>query len=159
MRRLHHPASPQDDTDLLDDGFRLAPPAQLNPFAERPSSSVGAAAAANFVEGGEGGVVRVVEGVEVALGGGDGSVTEAFLDDLKVGAAGQEPGCVGVAEVVDADLGVQVGFQGGLPDPVAEPVGGDVAVGLPAAGFARVVLAVDAAAGPVFLVDQDVGEA
>lgn len=50
--------------------------------------SIGAAAAADFVEGGEGGVVGVVEGVEVALGGGDGSVAEAFFDDLKVCAAG-----------------------------------------------------------------------
>lgn len=113
--------------------------------------SVGAAAGADLVEGGEGGVVGVIEGVQVALGGGDRSMPEAFLDDLEVGAAGQEPGCVGVAEVVDADLEVQVGLlEGGLPDPVAEPVGGDVAVGFAAAGFARVVLAVGAAAGPVF---------
>src|ERR1044072_1872913 len=97
----------------------------LTTSSSSPSLSVGAAAAADFVEGGEGGVVGVVEGVQVALGGGDGSVAEAFFDDLEVCTAGQEPGCVGVAEVVDADLDVQVGLiQGGLPDPVAEPVGG-----------------------------------
>lgn len=50
---------------------------------------------------------------------------QAFFNDLEVGAAGPEPGCVGAAEVVDADLGIQVGLvEGGLPDPVAEPVGG-----------------------------------
>jgi hypothetical protein len=49
------------------------------------------------LEGVEGGVVGVGEGVEVFLGGGDGGVAEAFFDDLEVGAADEEPGGVGVA--------------------------------------------------------------
>ena len=50
-----------------------------------------------MVEGGDGGVVGVREGVEVFLGGGDGGVAHAFFDDLDVCSAGQEPGGVGVA--------------------------------------------------------------
>ncbi|GAA3762510.1 hypothetical protein HDA32_005846 [Spinactinospora alkalitolerans] len=36
-------------------------------------------------------VVGVGKGVQVALGGVDGGVAEALLDDLEVGAAGQQP--------------------------------------------------------------------
>ena len=54
------------------------------------------------MECGEGGVVGVGEGVEVALGGAEAAVAEAFADGFEVGAAGEHPGCVGVAEVVDA---------------------------------------------------------
>ena len=39
--------------------------------------------------------------MQVLLCSGDAGVAEAFLDDLKVGTAVQEPGCVGVAQVVD----------------------------------------------------------
>jgi len=49
------------------------------------------------VEGGECGGVGGREGVEVFLGGGDGLVAESFADGLEVGAAGEEPGGVGVA--------------------------------------------------------------
>jgi hypothetical protein len=45
----------------------------------------------------EGGVVGVGEGVEVFLGGAEAAVAEAFFDGLDVGAAGEEPGGVGVA--------------------------------------------------------------
>jgi hypothetical protein len=39
----------------------------------------------------ERGVVRGRQGVQVSLGGGDARVLEAFLDDLKVGPAGEQP--------------------------------------------------------------------
>jgi hypothetical protein len=48
-------------------------------------------------ERGEGGVVGFREGVEVFLGGDDAAVPESFFDGLEVGAAGEEPGGVGVA--------------------------------------------------------------
>jgi hypothetical protein len=57
------------------------------------------------VEGVEGGVVVSGEGVEVLLGGADVAVAESFFDGLEVGAAGEEPGGVGVAQVVGADAG------------------------------------------------------
>ncbi|MDT5129782.1 MAG: hypothetical protein QOH54_5426 [Mycobacterium sp.] len=48
-------------------------------------------------ECGEGGVVGFGQGVEVFLGGDDAAVPESFFDGLEVGAAGEEPGGVGVA--------------------------------------------------------------
>ena len=81
-------------------------------------------------EGGEGGVVGFGEGVEVFLGGDDAAVSEAFFDGLQVGAAGEEPGGVGVAQVVGADADADAGgVEGGFPDVVAEPGAGDVTVG------------------------------
>ena len=81
-------------------------------------------------ECGEGGVVGFGEGVEVFLGGDDAAVPEAFFDGLEVGAAGEEPGGVGVAEVVGADADADAGgVEGGFPDLVAEPGAGDVPVG------------------------------
>jgi hypothetical protein len=61
------------------------------------SGAASAVWSADVVQGGEGGVVGAGQGVEVALGGGDAGVAEAFFDDLEVGAAGEEPGGVGVA--------------------------------------------------------------
>lgn len=49
------------------------------------------------------GVVCVGKVVEVALGGAEAGVAEAFADGFKVGSAGEHLGGVGVAEVVDAD--------------------------------------------------------
>ena len=37
-------------------------------------------------------------------------MAEALLDDLEVGAAGEQPGGVGVAEVMDADWDLQACF-------------------------------------------------
>jgi len=45
-----------------------------------------AAAVAGAVEGDDGAVVRVGEGVQVLLGGCDAAVAETLLDDLQVGA-------------------------------------------------------------------------
>ena len=47
--------------------------------------------------------------MQVLLGGHDLGVTHAFHHGLEVGAAGEEPGGVGVAEVVDADVEVESG--------------------------------------------------
>ena len=61
--------------------------------------------------------VGVGEGVEVFLGGGDLGVAHPVHHGSEVGAAGEEPGGVGVAEVVDADVEVDAGgFDGGSPD-------------------------------------------
>ena len=71
-------------------------------------------------------LVGVGEGVEVFLGGLDLGVAESVHHALEVGAAGQEPGGVGVAEVVDADVEVDAaGFDGREPDVGAEAVAGD----------------------------------
>ena len=77
-------------------------------------------------------------------------MAEALLDDLKVGAAGQEPRGVGVAEVVDAHVDHQVRLlQRWLPDALPEPARRDVAVRVTRSQSARIVLAVGAALGPV----------
>jgi hypothetical protein len=72
----------------------------------------------------------------------DAGVTQAFLDDLEVGAVGVQPRSVGVAQSVhlhvDADAGAG---QRGLEYLLAEPPAGEVAVGLPEAGRARSVTA------------------
>jgi hypothetical protein len=78
---------------------------------------------ADAVEGGEVLVVGVGEGVEVFLGSADLSMTHAVHHRSEVGAAGEEPGGVGVAQVVDADVEVDPGCcDGGSPDAGAEGV-------------------------------------
>ena len=63
------------------------------------------------------GVVDVGEGVQVLLGGGESGVAHAVFEGLQVCAAGEEPGCVGVAEVVDAAVaGASGGVECRLPD-------------------------------------------
>ena len=77
-------------------------------------------------EGVEVALVGVGEGVEVLLGGLDLGVPHAFHHGLQVAAAGEEPGGVGVAEVVDPDSEVDAGgFDCGQPDPGAEGVARD----------------------------------
>jgi hypothetical protein len=56
-----------------------------------------ACCSSDAAQGGEGGVVGAIECVQVLLGSGDGAVAEAFFNGLEVGAAGEEPGGVGVA--------------------------------------------------------------
>jgi hypothetical protein len=71
-------------------------------------------------------LVGVGEGVEVFLGGGDLSMTHAVHHGSEVGAAGQQPGGVGVTQVVDADGEVQPGGgDGGSPDAGAEGAAGE----------------------------------
>jgi hypothetical protein len=99
--------------------------------------------------------VRAVSSVSarvwrVFLGGDDAAVSEAFLDGVQVGAAGEELGGVGVAQVVGADADADAGgVEGGFPDVFAEPGAGDVAVGGDGAGGAGVVFAVGPALGAV----------
>jgi len=82
--------------------------------------------------------------VEVVLGGGDLSVAEAFHHGPEVGAAGEEPGGVGVAEVVHADGEPEPGgFDGGFPDAVAEGVFGDGVVTALVDGGEQVVVAAE----------------
>ena len=77
-------------------------------------------------------------------------MAEALLDDLEVGAAGEEPGGVGVAEVVDPHPGHQVRrLHGRVPDGVAEPVRRDVPVRVTRPHTPWLVLAVRTAGGPV----------
>jgi hypothetical protein len=98
----------------------------------------------------QGGFVGDGKGVEVALGRGDLAVAEAFLHHLKVSTAGEEPGGMGVAEVMDSGRPSEVGsVSGGVPAMLAEPVGGDVRVGVDNAGPARVVFAFGLGAGAV----------
>jgi len=81
-------------------------------------------------ECGEGGVVGFGEGVEVFLGGGDAAMAEALLHRLKVGPTGEQPRCVGMAQIVGADSDADAGgVEGGFPDVFAEPGAGDVPVG------------------------------
>ena len=77
-------------------------------------SSVGlGSSAAGAGEGVEVFLVGFGECVQVFLGGLDLCVAHAFHDGLEVGAAGEEPGGVGVAEVVDADVEVDAGSSCG----------------------------------------------
>jgi len=79
--------------------------------------------AADAVEGGEVLGVGVGEGMEVFLGGGDLSVTHAVHYRFEVGASGEQPGCVGVAQVVDPDLEVHARCRDGWsPDAGTEGV-------------------------------------
>jgi hypothetical protein len=95
------------------------------------------------------GVVGVGEGVEVFLGGAEAAVAEAFFDGLDVGAAGEEPGGVGVAEVVEPDRVSELGGRRrGGPDVVAEPAAG-VPVGVDDPGASGVVFAGRASGGSV----------
>jgi hypothetical protein len=65
--------------------------------------------AAGPVEGVEVLGVGVGKGVQVFLGGGGLGMTHPVHHGLQVGAASEEPGGVGVAEVVDADVEVDAG--------------------------------------------------
>jgi hypothetical protein len=68
-------------------------------------------------------------------------VAEAFFDDLEVGAAGEEPGGVGVSEGVHLDVDVEAGSsQRWFEDRLAEPASGDVSVGRPGPGATRLVV-------------------
>ena len=79
--------------------------------------------AADPVECGEVLLIGVGEGVEVFLGGGDLGVAHAVHDGFEVGASGEEPGGVGVAEVVDADVEANAGgLDGWQPDAGVERV-------------------------------------
>src|SRR5438270_4354997 len=79
---------------------------------------------------GEGSLSGVGQGAEVLLGGGDLAVAEAFLDDGDVGAAGEEPGGVGGAQVVEGDFLFDLGCgDGGCPELGAEGVPGDRSAG------------------------------
>ena len=71
-------------------------------------------------------LIRIREGVEVLLSGLDLCVTHAVHDALQIRAAGEQPGCVRVTEVVDADGEVDTaGRDGREPDVGAEAVAGD----------------------------------
>jgi hypothetical protein len=61
-------------------------------------------------EGVEVALVGVWECVEVFLGGLDLGVAHAFHDGFEVGAAGEEPGGVSAAEVVDPDVATGLAF-------------------------------------------------
>jgi hypothetical protein len=64
---------------------------------------------ADAVEGVEVLGVGIGKGVEVLLSGGDLGVAHPVHHGLQVGPAGEPPGGVGVAEVVDPDLQVDPG--------------------------------------------------
>ena len=79
-----------------------------------------------LVEGGEVLGVGVGEGVEVLLGGGDLGMAHPVHHGFEVGSAGEQPGRMGMAEVVNTDLEVHArGGHGGAPDPGAEGVARD----------------------------------
>jgi len=67
--------------------------------------------------------------VEVLLGGGDLSVTHPVHDGFEVGAAGEQPGGVGVAQVVDAYVEVDPGCFDGRSLPVTAVGAGLLNVG------------------------------
>ena len=54
-------------------------------------------------------LLGIGQGVQVLLGGLDLAVPEAVHDGLEVGAAGEQPGCVGVAQVVHPDVEAEPG--------------------------------------------------
>ena len=70
--------------------------------------------------------VCVGGGVEVLLGGLDVGMSEAFHDGGEVGAAGEQPGGVGVAQVVDPNREVDpVRLNRRKPDPGKKGVARD----------------------------------
>jgi len=70
--------------------------------------------------------VGIGEGVEVLLGGGDLSMTHPVHHRLEVRAACEQPGGVGVAQVVNSDVEVDSRrLDGGSPDAGAEGVPGE----------------------------------
>src|SRR5437879_3498199 len=77
-------------------------------------------------------------------------MAQAFLDDLEVSSAGEEPGGVGVAQVMDTGLEAEVsGVTCRIPAVLAEPVRGDVRVGVDDARLAWVVLALGSTLGAI----------
>lgn len=66
--------------------------------------------AADGVECGDGGVGEVRQRVEIPFGGPRTRVSEAFTDGFHIGAAGQQPGGVGVAQVVHAHPAADTGL-------------------------------------------------
>jgi len=58
---------------------------------------------------GEGGVVGLGKSVEIFLRRHDAAVPEPLLHRLKIGAAGEQPGGVGVPEIVDAGPEAELG--------------------------------------------------
>jgi hypothetical protein len=71
-----------------------------------------------------------------------------LLDGHEVGSAGEQPQGVGVTQNAGSDVIGKAGcLPRGVPDVVAKPVLGDVAIGVDAAAAARVVLAQGAALG------------
>jgi len=74
-------------------------------------------------EGVEVALFGVGECVEVFLGGLDEGVAHAVHDGAEVGAAGEQPGRMGVSEIVDADVEVDPGgLHSGRPHVAAEGV-------------------------------------
>jgi len=112
---------------------RLPDPAGLPPASrgrEHPRELPSGPSPTNAVERRDGSGVGLRQGVEVVLSGLDTAVPEAFLDDLEVSSAREEPRRVSVAKVVNADVEVKLcHLQGGQPHLLAEPVTWDVAVG------------------------------
>jgi hypothetical protein len=104
------------------------------PFASTPNRSTEAVlssgsrlrlagASGHLVEGVGVALVGFGEGMEVFLGGLDVGVPEAIHHGLVIGPAGEQPGGMGLAQVVDPDLEADLGgFDGGLPDAGAEGV-------------------------------------
>src|SRR6516164_3652180 len=97
----------------------------------------------------QGSLVRRGQAVQVPLRGDDAGVAEALLDHLQVGATGQEPGLVRVAQVMHPQPSEPGRFTRRVPHLTAEPVGRDVPVGFPGPWRAGTVLAARTPGGPV----------
>jgi hypothetical protein len=97
----------------------------------------------------ERGLVGSREAMQVPLRGDDAGVTTAFLDDLQVGATGEEPGRMSMTQVMNPEPGEPGRLACRVPHLVAEPVGRDVPVGLPDAKGARTVLTSSSPGGSV----------
>jgi hypothetical protein len=83
---------------------------------ERPLLGGCVVAVADTSEGARAPFAGVGQRAGVLLTGGDAPVSESFLDDDDVGAAGEQPGGVGGAQVVEGDLVVEFrGFDRGRP--------------------------------------------
>lgn len=79
-------------------------------------------------------LIRVGEGVQVLLGGLNLCMTQAIHDALQIRAAGEQPGCVRMTEVVDAHGEVDTAGRDCRKPPVPESQGGGrIATGTPPA--------------------------
>lgn len=100
--------------------------------------SLGGASLAHLVQCGQRLLVRVRQRVEVLLRCGDLLVTQSLLHDLEVSAAGEQPRCVGVPQVMHPDMDLDLSYgESWHPDTRAEPVARDVAVGVAESDAAR----------------------
>jgi hypothetical protein len=87
-------------------------------------------------------VIGVRQGVQIAFGGPQSGVAEAFPHGLQVRSPSQHPRCMCVPQIPDPDPPIDAGRPDrGIPDLLTEPILRDVPIGIQSAPGPRIVLA------------------